>query len=93
MIPPGSSSIDVVLPVLDEAAAIPGVLDAFPVGYRPIVVDNGSSDGSDLIAAELGAAVVHEPHARFRGRLLRRAVGGELGGGLLHGLRRLARPG
>ena len=65
MIPPGSSSIDVVLPVLDEAAAIPGVLDAFPAGYRPIVVDNGSSDGSDLIAAELGAAVVHEPMRGF----------------------------
>ena len=65
MIPPGSSSIDVVLPVLDEAAAIPGVLDAFPEGYRPIVVDNGSSDGSDLIAAGLGARVVHEPQRGF----------------------------
>jgi glycosyltransferase involved in cell wall biosynthesis len=65
MIPAGSSSIDVVLPVLDEAAAIPGVLEAFPAGYRPIVVDNGSSDGSDLIAAELGAAVVHEPQRGF----------------------------
>ena len=29
----GIISIDVVLPVLDEAAAIPGVLDAFPAGY------------------------------------------------------------
>jgi glycosyltransferase involved in cell wall biosynthesis len=65
MIPPGSSSIDVVLPVLDEAAAIPGVLAAFPAGYRPIVVDNGSSDGSDLIAADLGATVVREPQRGF----------------------------
>jgi glycosyltransferase involved in cell wall biosynthesis len=65
MIPPGSSSIDVVLPVLDEAAAIPGVLATFPAGYRPIVVDNGSSDGSDLIAADLGATVVREPQRGF----------------------------
>ena len=65
MIPPGSSSIDVVLPVLDEAAAIPGVLATFPAGYRPIVVDNGSSDGSDAIAAELGATVVREPQRGF----------------------------
>jgi glycosyltransferase involved in cell wall biosynthesis len=65
MITAGSSSIDVVLPVLDEAAAIPGVLAAFPAGYRPIVVDNGSSDGSDLIAADLGATVVREPQRGF----------------------------
>ncbi len=36
---------EVILPVLDEAAAIPGVLAALPDGYRAIVVDNGSSDG------------------------------------------------
>lgn len=57
--------IDVILPVLDEAAAIPGVLGAMPVGYRAIVVDNGSSDGSDAIAAELGAKVVAEPQRGF----------------------------
>jgi glycosyltransferase involved in cell wall biosynthesis len=56
---------DVVLPVLDEAAAIPGVLAAMPDGYRPIVVDNGSTDGSGDIAAEHGAAVVTEPTRGF----------------------------
>jgi glycosyltransferase involved in cell wall biosynthesis len=56
---------DVVLPVLDEAAAISGVLAAMPDGYRPIVVDNGSSDGSGAIAAELGAEVVAEPRRGF----------------------------
>jgi dTDP-L-rhamnose 4-epimerase len=56
---------DVVLPVLDEAAAIPGVLAAMPAGYRPIVVDNGSVDGSAAIAAELGATVVREPQRGF----------------------------
>jgi len=56
---------DVILPVLDEAAAIPGVLAAMPAGYRPIVVDNGSSDGSAEIAAGLGALVVAEPRRGF----------------------------
>lgn len=51
--------------MLDEAAAIPAVLGAFPEGYRPIVVDNGSSDGSDAIAAEHGATVVKEPQRGF----------------------------
>ncbi|GAB3870690.1 hypothetical protein GCM10029964_005660 [Kibdelosporangium lantanae] len=37
--------IDVVLPCLNEAAALPVVLAALPAGYRPIVVDNGSTDG------------------------------------------------
>jgi glycosyltransferase involved in cell wall biosynthesis len=52
--------IDVVLPCLDEAAALPTVLRALPSGYRAIVVDNGSTDGSPEIAANLGAKVVHE---------------------------------
>ena len=57
--------VDVVLPVLDEAAAIPGVLAGFPAGYRPIVVDNGSTDGSGAIARDLGAEVVTEPQPGF----------------------------
>jgi glycosyltransferase involved in cell wall biosynthesis len=56
---------DVILPVLDEAAAIPGVLAAMPAGYRPIVVDNGSTDGSAEIARGLGAVVVEEPTRGF----------------------------
>lgn len=56
---------DVILPVLDEAGAIPAVLRAMPAGYRAIIVDNGSSDGSGTIAAKLGALVVHEPKRGF----------------------------
>src|SRR5438477_9425488 len=49
---------DVVLPCLDEAAALPWVLSRMPDGYRAIVADNGSTDGSAAIAAEWGALVV-----------------------------------
>lgn len=56
---------DVILPVLDEAEALPWVLGRMPAGYRAIVVDNGSRDGSGAIAAELGATVVTEPDRGF----------------------------
>jgi glycosyltransferase involved in cell wall biosynthesis len=51
--------IDVVLPCLNEAAALPWVLSRLPDGYRAIVADNGSTDDSAWIAAEHGATVVH----------------------------------
>ncbi len=57
--------IDVVLPVLDEREALPRVLAAFPRGFRPIVADNGSTDGSGDVARELGATVVVEPQRGF----------------------------
>jgi glycosyltransferase A (GT-A) superfamily protein (DUF2064 family) len=56
---------DVVLPCLDEAEALPWVLSRVPEGWRAIVVDNGSTDGSAEIARELGATVVHEPRRGF----------------------------
>jgi glycosyltransferase involved in cell wall biosynthesis len=56
---------DVILPVLDEALALPAVLGSLPPGYRPIVVDNGSTDGSGELAARLGADVVSEPRRGF----------------------------
>jgi glycosyltransferase involved in cell wall biosynthesis len=57
--------LDVVLPVLNEAEALPGVLARMPEAYRPIVVDNGSDDGSAEIARASGATVVHEPQRGF----------------------------
>jgi glycosyltransferase involved in cell wall biosynthesis len=57
--------IEVILPVLDEAEALPGVLARMPDGYRPLVVDNGSRDGSAEIAAAHGARVVSEPRRGF----------------------------
>lgn len=55
---------DVVLPCLDEAAALPWVLGRMPTGYRPIVADNDSTDGSAQVAEAHGARVVQ---ARPRG--------------------------
>jgi glycosyltransferase involved in cell wall biosynthesis len=56
---------DVVLPCLDEAAALPAVLAGLPPGYRAIVVDNGSTDGTPEVAAAHGARVVHEPRRGY----------------------------
>lgn len=56
---------DVILPVLDEAWALPALLAALPAGYRAVVVDNGSTDGSADIAAAAGAEVVTEPVRGF----------------------------
>lgn len=57
--------IDVVLPCLDEAAALPTVLSGLPDGYRAIVVDNGGSDGSGSLARDLGAMVIQEQRRGF----------------------------
>jgi glycosyltransferase involved in cell wall biosynthesis len=50
--------VDLVLPCLNEAAALPWVLERLPPGVRAIVVDNGSTDDSAAVAARLGATVV-----------------------------------
>lgn len=57
--------IDVVLPCLNEAGALPYVLGRMPDGYRAIVADNGSTDGSGELAASMGATVVREPQPGF----------------------------
>jgi glycosyltransferase involved in cell wall biosynthesis len=56
---------DVIIPVLNEAAAIAGVVTAVPAGYRAVVVDNGSTDGSGDLARAAGAVVVDEPVPGF----------------------------
>lgn len=57
--------VDVVLPVLDEREALPSVLASLPEGFHPVVVDNGSTDGSGELARALGATVVDEPRRGF----------------------------
>ena len=52
--------VTVVLPCLDEAASLPGVLAALPTGYRALVVDNNSTDDTADVARRHGAQVVAE---------------------------------
>ncbi|MFB4303568.1 glycosyltransferase family 2 protein [Actinomadura sp. NTSP31] len=57
--------IDVILPCLNEAEALPWVLSRMPAGFRPLVVDNASTDGSARVAADHGAEVVPAPTRGF----------------------------
>jgi len=62
----GTLPVAVVIPVLNEAEALPAVLASIPgwVAYV-IVADNGSSDGSGDIARAAGAIVVEEPRRGY----------------------------
>jgi glycosyltransferase involved in cell wall biosynthesis len=52
--------VTVVLPCLNEADSLPTVLEAIPPGYRALVVDNNSTDGTADVARLHGADVVTE---------------------------------
>ena len=54
------SAVTVVLPCLNEASSLPGVLAALPQGYRALVVDNNSTDDTAAVARAHGADVVAE---------------------------------
>lgn len=54
------SAVTVVLPCLNESESLPRVLEAIPAGYRPLVVDNNSTDATAQVAQRLGADVVTE---------------------------------
>ncbi|MGF1651129.1 MAG: glycosyltransferase family 2 protein [Hyphomicrobiaceae bacterium] len=59
-------TVAVVVPVLNEAAALPSVIAGVPDWVRLIVVaDNGSTDGSGAIARKLGATVIVEPRRGY----------------------------
>jgi glycosyltransferase involved in cell wall biosynthesis len=57
--------IDVVLPALDEEAALAWLLPRLPDGYRAVVVDNGSTDATAAVARRHGALVVSEAQRGF----------------------------
>jgi dTDP-L-rhamnose 4-epimerase len=57
--------VDLILPCLNEAAALPWLLSRMPAGYRAIVADNGSTDGSADIARAYGAEVITVPVRGF----------------------------
>ena len=57
--------VEVILPCLNEAEALGWVLGRMPSWVRPIVVDNGSTDGSAEIARDHGAQVVYAPQRGY----------------------------
>ncbi|HEY2880510.1 glycosyltransferase family 2 protein [Nocardioides sp.] len=56
---------DLVLPCRDEARALPALLAEVPAGFRVIVVDNGSRDGTSDVARQYGARVLVEPRTGY----------------------------
>jgi glycosyltransferase involved in cell wall biosynthesis len=59
------SRVTVILPALNEAAALPTALACFPPQVGLLVVDNGSTDQTAEVAAAHGAQVVSQPHRGF----------------------------
>src|SRR5437867_2586052 len=57
--------VSVVLPALNEAAALPVAPASFPAQADLVVVDNGSTDATAEVAAAAGARVVREPRRGF----------------------------
>jgi glycosyltransferase involved in cell wall biosynthesis len=55
----------IILPCLDEAAALPTVLRGLPAGWPVLVVDNGSTDDTADVARAHGAEVVVEPRRGY----------------------------
>lgn len=62
---PGMAPVDVILPCRNEADALPAVIAALPAGFRPLVVDNGSTDHTAEVARRHGARVVQEPRPGY----------------------------
>jgi glycosyltransferase involved in cell wall biosynthesis len=61
-----STDIHIIMPVLNEEAALRSLLPRLPLDLRSnvLIVDNGSTDGSAALAQAMGVRVVAEP---FRG--------------------------
>jgi glycosyltransferase involved in cell wall biosynthesis len=59
------TEIDVVLPCLNEAAGLAWVLERLPAWAHPVVVDNGSTDGTADVARSAGVPVVSAPERGY----------------------------
>ena len=58
--------IGVIIPVRNEAEALPKVLGAMPSWIETVIVaDNSSTDGSPEVARRLGATVIDEPRRGY----------------------------
>ena len=58
--------IALLLPARNEEEALPGVLKSIPVEIdRVLVLDNGSTDSTPVLAGEAGAEVIFEPIAGY----------------------------
>ena len=56
--------LSVVIPTLNVAASLPGTLASVAEADEVVVVDGGSSDGTQTLAARLGARVLGAPRGR-----------------------------
>ncbi len=59
--------VSFVVPALDEALTLPGLLGdlaGFPLAHEVVVADGGSRDGTGARAAALGAPVIQAPRGR-----------------------------
>ncbi len=76
------SAVGVVIPVIDEEAALPRVLGALRTVFAgPVyVVDGGSRDRTTSVAAELGAVVLVEPRRGY-GRACMTGAAAAIAGG------------
>lgn len=55
-----AAAVTVVIPCLNEAEALPVVLQAMPPGFAPLVVDNNSTDATAEVGRSHGARVILE---------------------------------
>ncbi len=63
---PTAPKIAVVIPALNEAESLPGLLAAMPpIVTRVVVGDNGSTDATPERAAQAGAVVVRQPERGY----------------------------
>ena len=75
--PPTSPSLSIVLPCKNESIGLANVLPKLTERYpdaQVIVVDDGSSDGSGLIAERHGATVLHNPYSMGNGAAIKRGA-------------------
>lgn len=77
---PADDGVTLVLPCLNEAESIEAciveaqqAMAATDIPFEVIVVDNGSTDGSDVLAAQAGARVVYETVPGY-GSAVRRGI-------------------